>query len=221
MHDIARYAGIKEIKRRPVWHALNVMAMVRQTCKDKNLAIKDENFVVAHIGGGISVSAIEKGHCIDVSNGLDEGPFTPERAGMLPTIELMKLCFSGKYTQAEIKKMLVGKGGLVSYLGTSDMVEIAKKINQGNKEYDAVLSAMAYQIGKTIGSYVAVLKGKVTNIILTGGGAHNKLLIGKITPYIESFAPIHVAPGEDELLALARGALRVLRKEVEAQNYQR
>jgi butyrate kinase len=219
MHDLARFSGIKEVSRRSVWHALNVMAVLRQTCKTEGFKLENENFVVAHIGGGVSVSAIEKGRCIDVSNGLEEGPYTPERAGSLPTLELVKLCFSGKYTQAEIKKLLVGKGGLVSYLGTSNMVEIAEKINQGNTEYDQVFSAMAYQIAKTIGSYVAVLKGKVTCIILTGGGTQNKLLVSKISHYISSFAKIHLVPGEDELLALAQGGLRVLRHEIEAHEY--
>ncbi|GAB4283324.1 MAG: butyrate kinase [Candidatus Rifleibacteriota bacterium] len=219
MQDIARYSGIKEISRTSVWHALNVFSVVRQTCNNLKMDIDKENFVVAHIGGGVTVSAIQQGRCIDVSNGLEEGPFTPERAGSLPTLELVKLCFSGKYTQAEIKKMLVGKGGLVSYLGTSNMQEVAEKINQGDSYADEVFSAMGYQIAKTIGSYVAVLKGKVTRIILTGGGAHNKVLLSKITDYIESFAPVHIVPGEDELLALAQGGLRVLRNETTPREY--
>ncbi|MFZ5949080.1 MAG: butyrate kinase, partial [Candidatus Rifleibacteriota bacterium] len=140
MQDIARFSGIREISRRPVWHALNVMAVVRQTCKTEGFAPDKENFVVAHIGGGISVSAIEKGRCIDVSNGLEEGPFTPERAGALPTLELVKLCFSGKYNQSEIKKLLVGRGGLVDYLGTSSMVEVAEKVKEGNRDFDQVFS---------------------------------------------------------------------------------
>lgn len=219
MRDIARYSGISEISRRSVWHALNVFSVVRQTCQSLNLDLDKENFVVAHMGGGVSVSAIEKGRCVDVSNGLEEGPFTPERAGSLPTLELVKLCFSGKYSQAEIKKLLVGRGGLVDYLGTSNMVEVAEKVQQGDKKFDEVFSAMGYQIAKTIGSYVAVLKGKVTRIILTGGGAHNKVLLSKITDYIQSFAPVHIVPGEDELAALALGGLRILRKEAEPREY--
>lgn len=219
MQSIARYSGLKEIARRPVWHALNVMAVVRQTCRKEGFAIDKENFVVAHIGGGISISAIEKGRCIDVSNGLEEGPYTPERAGALPTLELVKLCFSGKYTQAEIKKMLVGRGGLVSYLGSSNMVEIAEKARNGDSEFDEVFAAMGYQIAKTIGSYVAVLRGNVKRIIITGGGANNQFLLSKITDFIKCFAPIHVVPGEDELAALAQGGLRVLQKETEAKTY--
>lgn len=217
--SIARYTGLKEIPRRSVWHALNIMAVVRQTCKSQNFSLENDNFVVAHMGGGISVAAIEKGRCIDVSNGLEEGPFTPERAGMIPSLELVKLCFSGKYSEAEIKKLLVGRGGLVNYLGTSSMVEVAEKINQGDKKYEEVFSAMCHQIAKEIGAYFAVLKGNVKRIILTGGGANNKLLISKVCEYIGPIAPIHVVPGEDELAALALGGLRVLRNDVAASDY--
>jgi butyrate kinase len=220
MHDIARYSGLKEIPRRSVWHALNVTAVVRQTCLSLGMKVENENFVVAHLGGGISVSSIEKGRCIDVSNGLDEGPFTPERAGCLPTIELAKLCFSGKYTQKEINKMLVGQGGMVNYLGTSSLLDIENKVLAGDEEFTKVFHAMCYQVAKTIGSYVAVLKGKVTRIILTGGGARCKPLIDKVSEYVQCFAPIHVVPGEDELSALALGGLRVLRGETTAREYQ-
>lgn len=219
MQDVARYSGLKEIPRRSVWHALNVTAVVRQTCKDLGLDVASTNFVTAHIGGGITVSAIEKGRCIDVSNGLDEGPFTPERSGDLPTIELVKLCFSGKYTQKEINKMLVGKGGMVSYLGTSSLLEIENKVLAGDKEFTEVFNAMCYQIAKNIGAYVAVLKGKVDRIIMTGGGARCKPLIDKVSEYVQTFAPIHVVPGEDELSALALGGLRVLRGETPAREY--
>ena len=219
MQSVARYSGNKEIPRQSVWHALNVNAVIRQACNNEGFSIQEDNFVVAHLGGGISVSAISKGKCIDVSNGLEEGPFTPERSGSLPTIKLLDLCFSGKYSKAEIKKMLVGNGGLTSYLGTSNMIEIAKKVREGNKEYEEVFNAMAYQIAKTIGSYVAVHKGKVKRIILTGGGANNTLLVDNIKSYVECFAPVLVVPGEDELKALAQGALRVLRKEAEALTY--
>ncbi len=219
MHDIARYSGLKEMPRRSVWHALNVTAVVRQTCQSLGMKVENENFVVAHLGGGISVSSIEKGRCIDVSNGLDEGPFTPERAGCLPTIELVKLCFSGKYTQKEINKMLVGQGGMVNYLGTSSLLDIENKVLAGDEEFTRVFNAMCYQVAKTIGSYVAVLKGKVTRIILTGGGARCKPLIDKVSEYVKCFAPIHVVPGEDELSALALGGLRVLRGESTAREY--
>ena len=219
VQDVARYTGLKEIPRRPIWHALNVMAVVRQTCRSEGFEIKNDNFVVAHIGGGITVSAIEKGRCIDVSNGLEAGPFTPERAGALPTIELVNLCFSGKYTEAEIKKMLVGRGGMVNHLGTSSLMEIENRIKDGDQRCIEVFEAMCYQIAKEIGSYVAVLRGQVRRIILTGGGAKCPPLVENVSNYVKCFAPVHVVPGEDELSALTMGALRVLRNEVEPCEY--
>ena len=219
MQECARYSGIKEIPRRSVWHALNVMAVTRQFCEAEGLDRHNENFVVAHIGGGISIAAIENGKCIDVSNGLSEGPFTPERAGALPTLELVDLCFSGKYTHSEIKKLLVGRGGLVNYLGTSALPEVKQRIENGDKESQSVLHAMAYQVAKTVGSMLVVLKNKVNRVILTGGGAHNDILTGKISEYITPFAPVKVIPGEDELAALALGGLRVLRKKSEPRIY--
>ena len=220
LQEMARFTGLKAISRRSVWHALNANAVVRQVCRNENLDLHKENFVVAHCGGGISVSAFEKGRAIDVSNGLDEGPFTPERAGMLPTIELVKLCFSGKYTHAEIDKMLVGKGGLVDHLGTNSASDVIKRMNKGDRECERVFKGMCYQLVKTIGSYVAVLKGKVTRIILTGGVAHNPELTDFVKEYVQAFAPVVVVPGEDELAALAQGALRVLRGEEEPHDYE-
>lgn len=219
LQKIARYTGIKEIPRRSIWHALNIMAVVRQTCKNEGFAIDQDNFVVAHIGGGISIAAIEKGKCIDVSNGLEAGPFTPERAGTLPTIELANLCFSGEYTLADIKKLLVGRGGLINYLGTSSLFEVETKVKEGDKHFCEVFEAMCYQIAKEIGSYVAVLKGKVKRIIITGGGAKCPPLVEKVADYVNSFAPVHVVPGEDELAALALGGLRILRHEAAPSDY--
>ncbi len=217
--NLARYSGLKEIPRVPIWHALNVMAVVRQTCKNESFELKEDNFVVAHIGGGITVSAIECGRCIDVSNGLEAGPFTPERAGAMPTTQLVNLCFSGKYTQAEIKKLLVGRGGLVNYLGTSNLMEVESRIKGGDKACQEVFEAMCYQIAKEIGSYVAVLRGNVRRIILTGGGAKCQLLTKNVTEYVKCFAPVYLVPGEDELSALAMGALRILRNETKPSEY--
>ncbi len=220
LRDVARYTGIKEIPRKSIWHALNIMAVTRMVAKNENLDINNSNFVVAHLGGGISVAAIENGECIDVSNGLAAGPFTPERAGALPTLELAELCFSGKYTHAEIKKLLVGRGGLVNYLGTSSLMEVETKVLAGDKEFTAVFEAMAYQIAKEIGAYVAVLKGNVTRIVITGGGAKCPPLVEKVKEYVQNFANVVVVPGEDELAALAMGGLRVLRNETQAKIYQ-
>jgi len=219
LQPLARYTGIKEIPRRSIWHALNIMAVVRQTCLSEGFDLKADNFVVAHIGGGISVAAIQGGRCIDVSNGLEAGPFTPERAGTLPTIELVNMCFSGKYTQTDMKKLLVGRGGLVNYLGTSSLFEVETKVKEGDKQVCEVFDAMCYQIAKEIGSYVAVLKGNVKRIIITGGGAKCPPLVEKVMDYVKCFAPVYLVPGEDELSALALGGLRVLRGESPASTY--
>lgn len=220
LQEQARFTGIKEIPRRSIWHALNIMAVVRHHCKVSNLDREKENFVVVHIGGGISVAAIKGGRCIDVSNGLEAGPFTPERAGTLPSLELVNLCFSGKYTHDEIKKLVVGRGGLVNYLGTSALPEVEKRINEGDQYAKSVLDAMSYQIAKEVGSYLVVLKGQVNSILLTGGGANNKIVTGIIKDYVETFAPVKIYPGEDELSSLALGALRVLKDETKALEYQ-
>lgn len=217
--DIARLSGLKEIPRHSLWHALNIMAVTRQLCAREGWNFREENFVTAHLGGGISVAAIEHGRCIDCSNGLDAGPYTPERAGTVPTLELVKMCFSGKYTEAEIKRMLVGRGGLVNYLGTSNLVEVERRIEQGDDYARLVLAGMCYQIAKEIGAFVATLRGKVKRIILTGGIAHSKQITTRVREYVESFAPVEVIPGEDELAALAQGGLRVLRGEEEPRNY--
>lgn len=219
LSDIARLSGLKEIPRRSLWHALNILAVTRLVCRRENWNFRDENFVIAHLGGGISVAAIDHGRCIDVSNGLEAGPYSPERAGTLPSLELVDLCFSGKHTHAEMRRLIVGNGGLVNYLGTSNLVEIEHRIGQGDDYAQLVLAGMCYQISKEIGSFVAVLKGKVKRIILTGGAANSTLIVSRIKEHTEAFAPVVVVPGEDELSALALGCLRVLRKEENARSY--
>jgi butyrate kinase len=219
MIDLARLSGLKEIPRRSLWHALNINAVTRQVCRRERLDFHQENFVVAHIGGGISVAAIERGRCIDVSNGLEAGPFTPERAGSLPSLELVNLCYSGKYTAAEMKKLVVGRGGMVNYLGTSSLIEVENRLNAGDDYARMIFAGMCYQIAKEIGSYVAVLKGKVRAVILTGGGAKSEMLTKRVSEFVEAFASVIVVPGEDELAALAAGGLRILRGEETVRSY--
>jgi len=208
--NIARISGIPEIKRKSLLHALNIKAVSHRAAEELGKNIGDLNFVVAHLGGGISVAAAEKGRVIDVNNANEMGPFSPERTGSLPVGDLVKMCFSGKYTHREIKEKLKGKGGLVAYLGTNDAREVEEKINNGDEKAKLVFDAMAYQIAKEIGAMAAVLKGKVDNIIITGGLAHSKLLTDKIKSMLEFIAPLLVYPGEDELEALNEGALRVI-----------
>ncbi len=219
MNDVARLSGLKEIPRRSIWHALNIMAVTRLLCAREKLNFRQESFVVAHLGGGITVAAIQRGRCIDVSNGLEEGPFTPERSGELPVLELIKMCFSGKYSHDEMKKMVVGRGGLVNYLGTNDLMEVEKRLAQGDDYAKLVVRAMAYQVAKTIGSYHVVLRGKAKGIILTGGGARFPEFVAQIREHVEYLGPVYLVPGEDEMAALAMGGLRVLRGEEKSLDY--
>lgn len=218
--DIARISGLPELPRKSLVHALNTKAVGRRAAKDMGKAFEDVNFVVAHLGGGISVSPVEKGKILDTNNANEGGPFSPERAGGLPVGDVIKLCYSGKYTQAEMKKMTVGKAGLVGYLGTNDGRDVVKMIENGDKKAELVYDAMTYQIAKEIGAMATVLKGKVDAIILTGGLAYSNLLCEKISRRVQFIAPVKVYAGEDEMLALAEGAQRILNGEEKAKIYE-
>lgn len=220
LEDVARISGMPEIPRVSIVHALNQKAVARRASKDLGKAYDEVNLIVAHMGGGISVGAHKKGRIVDVNNALDgEGPMSPERSGTLPVGGLVKLCFSGKYTLDEMKKKILGKGGLVAHLGTNDGREVVKKIEAGDKHAELIYYAMAYQIAKEIGSCAAVLEGKVDAICLTGGLAYDKLLTGWIKEKVEFISKVLIYPGEDEMIALAQGGLRILRKEEEAKEY--
>jgi butyrate kinase len=221
MQDVARVSGMPELDRKSIFHALNQKAVARRAAAEAGKKYEEMNFVVAHLGGGISVGAHRKGAVVDVNNALDgEGPFSPERSGGLPVGDLAKLCFSGKYTLDEIKKMIKGKGGLVAYLGTNDGREVVKMIESGDKNAELVYKAMAYQVAKEIGSCAAVLKGDIDGIILTGGLAYDKMLVKWISDSVEFISKVIVYPGEDEMTALAEGGLRVLMGEEEAKRYE-
>lgn len=221
MHDIARVSGMPEIERKSIFHALNQKAVARRAAKDLGKSYNEMNLIVAHLGGGVSVGAHENGQVIDVNNALDgEGPFSPERSGGLPVGDLAKLCFSGKYTHKEIKKLITGKGGLVAYLDTSDGREVEKMIKAGDKKAEIVYKAMAYQVAKEIGSAAAVLKGKVDGIVLTGGIAYDKMFVKWIEDRVSFISKVLVYPGEDEMIALAQGGLRVLNGEEDAKSYE-
>ncbi len=208
----ARYSGIPEIERKSLSHALNIRAVCRKVAKTIEKNFDQSSFVVAHLGGGISVAAVRNGRIIDVNNANDEGPFSPERTGELPVGDVVKMCFSGKYTKEELKKRYVGKGGLVAYLGTNDLRE-ALKMAKSDDRAKLVVEAMAYQIAKEIGGMCTVLCGKVDGIILTGGMAHSEEFTEMIKAYVYKFAPVFIVAGEFELEALAYGALRVMKGE--------
>lgn len=221
LQEVARISGIPEINRVSIFHALNQKAVAKRYAKEINKKYEDINLIVAHLGGGISVGAHKNGRVIDVNNALDgEGPFSPERSGSLPVADLAKLCFSGKYTYNEIKKLINGQGGFVAHLKTNDARAVAKAMNEGDKKAELLLKAMAYQIAKEIGKCAAVLCGKTEAIILTGGIAYGKEIVELIKERVAFIAPIVVYPGEDELLALAQGGIRVLNGEEAAKLYE-
>ncbi|MCT4605715.1 MAG: butyrate kinase [Marinisporobacter sp.] len=220
MDDIARISGIPELERKSIFHALNQKAVARRAAKDLGKKYEEGNFIVAHMGGGVSVGAHEVGKVVDVNNALDgEGPFSPERSGTLPIGDMVKLCFSGKVTIDEIKKKIKGKGGLVAYLGTNDGREVGTMIERGDQKAELIYKAMAYQVAKEIGSCAAVLKGNVDAIVLTGGIAYDERFVKWIKDYISFIGKVIVYPGEEEMIALAKGALRVLKGEEKAKEY--
>ncbi len=218
--DVARISGMPEIPRKSLVHALNVRAVGRRAARDMGKALADVNLIVAHLGGGISIAPLKQGKIIDVNNANEGGPFSPERAGGLPNGAIIKMCYSGNYTQAEMKKKTVGKAGLVGYLGTNDARDAIKMIENGDKNADLIFDAMAYQIAKEIGAMAAVLKGKVDAVVLTGGIAYSKLLCERISRRVQFIAPVKIYPGEDEMLALSEGAQRVLSGEERAKIYE-
>lgn len=221
MIDVARISGHPNFERISIWHALNQKAVARRAAVEKfGKKYEEMNFVVAHLGGGISVGAHKKGKVIDVNNALNgEGPFSPERAGSLPADQLVKACFSGDYTEAEIKKMIVGKGGLSAYLDTNNAKEVSDRAKAGSSEAKLIYSAMAYQVAKAIGEYAVVLDGEVDAILITGGIAYDKDFINMIENKVKFISNVIAYPGEDELLALAQGGLRVLNNEESAKEY--
>jgi len=207
--DLARVTGLPEIKRKSAFHALNQKAAGRRAAAKLGKKFEDINLIVAHLGGGITVGAHEKGRVVDCSHGLSEGPMTPERAGILPTLDMLDLASSGKDRKL-LEKRLVGQGGLFAYLGTTDVRKIEAMIRDGHAEADFLLNAMSYQIGKEIGSMASVLKGKIDAVVLTGGLAHSLLLTDRIREWIGFLAQVLIFPGEDEMAAMAEGASRFL-----------
>ncbi len=221
LQDVARIAGHPLFERLSIFHALNQKAIARYHVKKMNKKYEELNLIVVHLGGGISVGAHCKGKVIDVNQALDgEGPFSPERSGTLPVSALVKLCFSGKYTETEIQKMIKGEGGFVAYFGTNDAYEIELRVRKGDKKAKLIQDALSYQVGKEIGALSAVFKGQVDGILLTGGLANNPLVVDYIKDMVSFIAPVCVYPGEDEMRALAMNGLMVLKGELEAFHYE-
>ena len=226
MIDIARVTGSPIMPRITTWHALNQRAIGRRYARDlsvstgKKTRYEELNLIICHLGGGISVGAHSWGKCIDVNNALDgEGPFSPERAGTLPSGALIDLCYSGRYTQHELKKRISGKAGLAAHLGTVSVPEIEQRIKDGDENARLVLDAMAYQISKAVGALTPALFGKVDAILITGGIAYSEYVTSRIIARVRHIAPVAIYPGEDELEALALNALGALSGELPVNEY--
>jgi butyrate kinase len=211
--QVARLSGSAQLERQCLSHALNSKAVAKRYARQCGEPYESLRLIVAHLGSGISVSAHENGLMVDVTNSREEGAFSTERAGGVPAMQLVDLCFSGKYSKKEVEGILFREGGLHSYLGTKDLVEVERRIACGESKARTVFEAMVYQIAKEIGAMAAVLRGQVNAVLLTGGMAQSQRMVSLLTGYISWIAPVSVYPGEDELQALAEGALRVLRHE--------
>ena len=218
LQEVASITGIPDIKRRSFCHVLNSRAMAIKYAQSIDTEYEKLNLLVAHLGGGVSASVHEQGRIID-SLGDDDGQFSPERAGSVPGLELVRLCYSGKYTEAEMMKKVRGKGGMFAHLGTSDCLAIENMVLAGDKHAELIFKAQAYQIAKGIGLLSIVLKGKCDAIILTGGLARSKMLTDWVTEYVSYIAPVVVMPGENEMEALALGGIRLLSGQEQPNTY--
>lgn len=217
---IARYSGVPELPRVSIFHALNQKAVAKRYAKEIGKPYESLRLIVVHMGGGVSVGAHENGKVIDVFNALDgDGAFSPERAGGVPSGALIKMCFSGEYSEKEVYGKIVGKGGFNAYLGTNDMREVTRRANEGDEKAAEAKQAFLLQVAKDIGSMACVLNGKVDRIIVTGGIAYGADVVASLRERAEWIAPFTVYPGEDELLALAQGAIRVMTGEEKAMEY--
>ena len=210
--ECARLSGSPHVKRVCIAHALNIRAVARRFARGQGKPYESLRLIIVHMGSGISVSAHRDGRMID-SNSIEEGPFGPNRTGRLPVKALVELCFSGRFTQAQLQRQVFGDGGIFAYLGTRDLKEVERRIAAGDAEAAQVFDAMVYQIVKEIGAMAAVLEGKVDSMLLTGGMAHSEKLVKQLSDSVNWIAPTVVYPGENELQALAEGAFRVLNNE--------
>ena len=217
---MARLTGWPEIMRSSVWHALNQRAVARRFAKECGRTYEDLRLIVCHLGGGISIAAHDHGKAVDVNNAINgDGPFSTERSGMLPCAEIVQLCFSGKYTKQELMKKMIGQGGIIAHLGTNDMREVMKRIDQGDAHAKLVIEAMVYNVAKWICSFGATFCGDVDAILVTGGLARSAKIVDMLRKRTTFLAPVHCYPGEDELGALAEAALAVLKGDMVAQEY--
>ncbi|MCF7936622.1 MAG: butyrate kinase [Synergistales bacterium] len=220
MDDVARFTGLPELPKRSLVHALNVKATVRMAARDLGRSWDELSVIVAHLGGGFSICAHRWGRIVDVNNANEFGPFAPERAGGVPAGDLARLCYSGHHEAGDLRRRLVGNGGLRGYLGTSDMRTVRERVEAGDEEAERIYDAMAYQVAKEIGACAASLAGEAEAILMTGGVAHDNDFVELVQRQVQWIAPVLRYPGEDEMLALAEGALRVLDGEEPPKRYE-
>ena len=220
LNDYARICGSPLMNRICIWHALNQRAIARRYAAEIGKEYEDLNLIICHMGGGISIAAHEHGRAVDANNALDgEGPFSPERAGSLPAADLIRLCYSGKYTEKQLLKRIAGQAGLNALLGTNDVKEVIRRIEQGDQQAELVLNAMLYHVAKAIAAQSAVLCGQIDAILLTGGLAYSDYVVSRLRKRIGFLAPIRIYPGQDEMSALASNALSVLQGKRQAKVY--
>lgn len=217
----ARVSGSPLMPRLAIWHALNQRAIARRYASEIGSQYEDLNLIICHLGGGISIAAHQKGRAVDANNALDgEGPLSPERAGTLPAADLIHLCYSGRYTEDQLKKRVAGQAGLMAHLGTTDILQIMQQVEAGDAHAKLLIDAMIFHTAKAIAAEGAVFSGQVDAILITGGMAHSKYITQGIASRVKFIAPVHLFPGEDEMEALALNALSVLRGECVAKEYE-
>ena len=220
LSPLQKVTGTPLINRICIWHALNQKAIARRFAAEHKTRYEDLNLIMCHLGGGISIAAHDHGRAIDANNALDgEGPFSPERTGTLPVGDLIRLCFSGKFTENELLKRIAGKSGMIALMGTNDMREIERRVNEGDEKAKLYTDAMTWHTAKYIAAEGAVLCGKVDAIILTGGLCRSEYITGGLKKRLDWMAPVYLYPGQDEMKALALNTLHVLRGEWEAKQY--
>ena len=220
LDDVARITGMPELPHQTIWHALNQREIAKRYCRENGLKYNEQTLIVCHLGSGISFALHHKGRAIECSDALSgDGPFSPSRAGQLPSSQLVKLCYSGQYTLDEMLRKMNGHSGLVAYLGTSDLMEVEKRIDNGDKKAEFYLRAMCYQTARYLGSLAPVVNGKVDAVILTGALCRCPYVRDWVKERVEYLAPVHIYPGEDELTALASNAYRALIGEEEIKEY--
>lgn len=219
MEPVARISGMPELPRPSMSHALNMKAVARKVAAELGKKYEEACFVVVHLGTGISVAPHKNGKMVDVNNAMEEGPFSLDRCGGLPSYQLVRLCYSGKYSYQEMKEKTMGKGGIYAYLKTKDLREVEVQAAEGNEQASFLIDVLCYQVSKEIGAMATVFEGKMDGIILTGGIAYSKVVTEKIKRHVEYIAPVFIVPGEEEMEHLALGALRVLRNEEKAKIY--